>query len=173
MYDLIVNDLFLGGMKMTTVYDFSVEKTNGEIQSLTEFAGKPLIIVNTASKCGLKNQFGELQEIYDAYKNRDLIVLGFPCDQFNDQEFDNIEETTQFCQLNYGVKFPMYAKINVNGDNAHPLFQHLKKEKGGMLSNEIKWNFTKFLIDRQGNVVKRYAPTTKPAKMKKDIENVL
>lgn len=158
---------------MTTVYDFTVEKPNGEIQSLKKFEGKPLIIVNTASKCGLKGQFGELQEIYDAYKDKGLMILGFPCDQFNNQEFDNIEETTEFCQLNYGVTFPMYAKIDVNGQNAHPLFVHLKSAKGGMLSDEIKWNFTKFLIDREGNVVKRYAPTTKPAKMVEDIEMVL
>ena len=158
---------------MTTVYDFTVEKTNGETQSLREFAGKPIVIVNTASKCGLKGQFGELQEIYEAYKDQGLVILGFPCDQFNNQEFDNIDETTEFCQLNYGVTFPIYAKIDVNGENAHPLFKHLKNTKGGMLSNEIKWNFTKFLIDREGNVVERYAPTTKPAKMKKDIEKVL
>lgn len=158
---------------MTTVYDFSVEKTNGELQSLQEFEGKPLIIVNTASKCGLKGQFAELQEIYDTYKDHGLVILGFPCSQFNNQEFDDINETTEFCQLNYGVTFPMYAKIDVNGENAHPLFQYLKDEQGGVLSNEIKWNFTKFLIDRDGYVIKRYAPTTKPAKMKSDIEKVL
>lgn len=158
---------------MTTVYDFTVEKPNGELQSLKEFEGKPLIIVNTASKCGLKGQFGELQEIYESYKDQGLMVLGFPCDQFKNQEFDHIEETIKFCQLNYGVTFPMYAKIDVNGKNAHPLFQFLKSEKGGILSNQIKWNFTKFLIDREGNVVKRYAPTTKPAKMIEDIEKVL
>lgn len=158
---------------MTTIYDFTVEKTNGDKQSLKDFAGKVLIIVNTASKCGLKGQFGELQEIYDAYKDQGLIVLGFPCGQFNDQEFDDIEETTEFCQLNFGVTFPIFAKIDVNGEKAHPLFKHLKQAKGGVLSNEIKWNFTKFLIDRDGNVVERYAPTTKPAKMKKDIEKLL
>ncbi len=158
---------------MTTVYDFFVEKPNGEVQSLKDFEGKPLIIVNTASKCGLKGQFRELQEIYETYKDQGLMILGFPSGQFNDQEFDNINETTEFCQVNYGVTFPMYAKIDVNGENAHPLFQHLKRTKGGMLSNDIKWNFTKFLIDRNGNVVKRYAPTTKPGKMIKDIVKVL
>lgn len=101
------------------------------------------------------------------------MVLGFPCDQFNNQEFDSIEETTNFCQMNYGVTFPIYAKVDVNGENAHPLFKFLKNEKSGVLSNEIKWNFTKFLIDREGKVVKRYAPTTKPAKMIEDIEKVL
>lgn len=158
---------------MTTVYDFFVEKPNGEVQSLKDFEGKPLIIVNTASKCGLKGQFRELQEIYETYKDQGLMILGFPSGQFNDQEFDNINETTEFCQVNYGVTFPMYAKIDVNGENAHPLFQHLKRTKGGMLSNDIKWNFTKFLIDRNGNVVKRYAPTTRPGKMIKDIVKVL
>ena len=158
---------------MTTVYDFTVKKPNGEIQTLKEFEGKPLIIVNTASKCGLKGQFGELQEIYDTYKDKGLMVLGFPCDQFNNQEFDSIEETMNFCQMNYGVTFPIYAKVDVNGENAHPLFKFLKNEKSGVLSNEIKWNFTKFLIDREGKVVKRYAPTTKPAKMIEDIEKLL
>src|SRR5690625_4396224 len=106
---------------MTTVYDFFVEKPNGEVQSLKDFEGKPLIIVNTASKCGLKGQFRELQEIYETYKDQGLMILGFPSGQFNDQEFDNINETTEFCQVNYGVTFPMYAKIDVNGENAHPL----------------------------------------------------
>ena len=123
---------------MTTVYDFSVEKPNGEIQSLKDYQGKPLIIVNTASKCGLQGQFGELQEIYDAYKDQVLMVLGFPCGQFNDQEFDNSDEITEFCQVNYGMTFPMKAKINVNGDEADPLFNHLTSEKKGMLSKKIK-----------------------------------
>lgn len=158
---------------MTTVYDFTVKKPNGEKQSLKEFEGRPLVIVNTASKCGLKGQFKELQELYEEYKNRGLVVLGFPCGQFANQEFDDIEETTSFCQVNYGVTFPMYAKIDVNGKNAHPLFQFLKQEQGGVLGDDIKWNFTKFLIDRNGKVVKRYAPTTNPAKMKPDIEKVL
>lgn len=158
---------------MTTVYDFTVEKPNGEKQSLKNFEGRPLIIVNTASKCGLTGQFKELQELYDEYKDRDLVILGFPCGQFANQEFENIEETTNFCQVKYGVTFPMYAKIDVNGDNAHPLFQFLKQEQGGVLGDDIKWNFTKFLIDRNGKVVKRYAPTTSPVKMKKDIEKVL
>ena len=158
---------------MTTVYDFTVKKPNGEKQSLKEFEGRPLVIVNTASKCGLKGQFKELQELYEEYKDRGLVVLGFPCGQFANQEFDDIEETTNFCQVNYGVTFPMHAKIDVNGKNAHPLFQFLKQEKSGVLGDDIKWNFTKFLIDRNGKVVKRYAPTTSPAKMKKDIEQVL
>jgi glutathione peroxidase len=158
---------------MKTVYDFSVKMTNGEDKSLKEYEGKPLIIVNTASKCGFTPQFQGLQELYDTYKDRGLEILGFPCDQFNNQEFDNIEETTQFCQLNYGVTFPILAKIDVNGDNADPLFTYLKDQKKGILSKNIKWNFTKFLVDKNGQVIERYAPTTEPAKMKNDVEKLL
>ena len=158
---------------MSTVYDFTVTKTNGSEQSLKDFEGKTLLIVNTASKCGLTNQFKELQELYDKYKEQGLEILGFPCGQFNNQEFDNIEETTEFCQLNYGVTFPMFDKIDVNGDNSEPLFTFLKSAKGGVLSKDIKWNFTKFLINRNGQVVERYAPTTKPSKIEKDIKKQL
>ena len=154
---------------MKTIYDFTVKTTNGESKSLKEYEGKPLIIVNTASKCGLTPQFKGLQELYDKYKEQGLEILGFPCDQFNNQEFDNIEETTQFCQLNYGVTFPMFAKINVNGDEADPLFTHLKEQKKGLLSKNIKWNFTKFLVDKNGQVVERYAPTTEPVKIEDDL----
>ncbi|RSD28940.1 glutathione peroxidase [Mesobacillus subterraneus] len=158
---------------MQTVYDFTVKKTNGENQSLRDYEGKPLLIVNTASKCGLTPQFEGLQEMYDEYKEQGLEILGFPCGQFNNQEFENIEETTQFCQLNYGVSFPMYAKLDVNGANADPLFKYLKEQKGGVLTKDIKWNFTKFLVDRNGQVVKRYAPTTEPEKIKNDLEELL
>jgi glutathione peroxidase len=158
---------------MKTVHDFSVRMTNGEEKSLKEYEGKPLVIVNTASKCGLTPQFQGLQELYDAYKDSGLEILGFPCDQFNNQEFDNIDETTQFCQLNYGVTFPIFAKVDVNGEKADPLFAYLKEQKKGLLSKNIKWNFTKFLIDQNGHVIERYAPTTEPAKMKNDIEKLL
>lgn len=158
---------------MTTVYDFEVKKTNGDLKSLKDYEGKPLIIVNTASKCGLTPQFKGLQELYEKYKDIGLEILGFPCDQFNNQEFDNIEETTQFCQTNYGVSFPIFAKIDVNGDNADPLFTFLKEQKTGLLMKNIKWNFTKFLVDRNGNVVERYAPTTDPAKMEDDLKKLL
>ncbi|MGP4105932.1 glutathione peroxidase [Virgibacillus sp. L01] len=154
---------------MTTVYDFTVKKTNGSEQPLKAFEGKPLLIVNTASKCGLTDQFKELQEIYDKYNDQGLEILGFPCGQFNNQEFDNIEETTEFCQLNYGATFSMYGKIDVNGENEDPLYRYMKLEKGGVLSKDIKWNFTKFLTDRNGNVVERFAPTKKPSKIEKDI----
>ncbi|MGY6209416.1 glutathione peroxidase [Cytobacillus firmus] len=158
---------------MTTIYDFEVKKTNGELKSLKEYEGKPLIIVNTASKCGLTPQFKGLQELYEKYKDKGLEILGFPCDQFNNQEFDNIEETTEFCQLNYGVSFPIFAKIDVNGDNADPLFAYLKEQKKGILSKNIKWNFTKFLVDQGGQVVERYAPTTEPGKIEDDLTNLL
>jgi glutathione peroxidase len=155
------------------VYDFMVKLTNGTEKSLREYEGKPLIIVNTASKCGLTPQFAGLQELYDSYHEQGLEILGFPCDQFNHQEFDNIKETTDFCQLNYGVTFPIFAKIDVNGEHEDPLFTHLKNKQKGILSKRIKWNFTKFLVDSKGNVVKRYKPTTKPNKMKADLLKLL
>ncbi len=158
---------------MNTVYDFKVKMANGEEKSLKEYEGKPLIIVNTASKCGFTPQFNGLQQLYEKYHAQGLEILGFPCDQFNHQEFDNIEETMQFCQVNYGVTFPMFAKVDVNGDNADPLFQFLKQQKKGVLTKNIKWNFTKFLIDRNGQVIERYAPTTEPAQLEKDLEKVL
>jgi glutathione peroxidase len=158
---------------MNSIYNFTIKMPNGTEKSLKEYEGKPLIIVNTASKCGLTPQFKGLQELYDKYHEQGLEILGFPCDQFNNQEFDNIEETTQFCQMNYGVTFPMFAKIDVNGDNADPLFTFLKEQKKGVLSKKIKWNFTKFLIDGNGQVIERYAPTTEPNKMEEDLIKVL
>ncbi|MCM3122845.1 MULTISPECIES: glutathione peroxidase [unclassified Mesobacillus] len=158
---------------METVYDFTVKKANGDTQSLRDFEGKPMLIVNTASKCGLTPQFKGLQELYDQYQEKGLEILGFPCGQFNNQEYDNIDETTQFCQLNYGVTFPMFAKIDVNGANTDPLFAYLKEQKGGVLTKDIKWNFTKFLVDRKGHVVKRYAPTTEPEKIEHDLSELL
>lgn len=159
---------------MTTVYDFSVKKPNREVTSLDSYEGHVILIVNTASKCGFTPQFTELQQLYDQYQDKGLVVLGFPCDQFGNQEFADMKETMDFCQLNYGVNFPMFAKVDVKGDNAEPLFQHLVTEKKGLLgSTDIKWNFTKFLIDRKGTVVKRYAPQTSPFKLKEDIEALL
>lgn len=117
----------------------------------------------------MAGQFKELQELYDKYKEQGLEILGFPCSQFNNQEFDNINETTQFCQLNYGVIFPMFSKIDVNGENEDPLFTFLKNQKKGLLSKNIKWNFTKFLVDKKGNVLERYAPTVEPRKIEKEI----
>lgn len=158
---------------MKTVHDFEVKKTNGEMLSLKEYKGKVLLIVNTASKCGLSPQFEGLQKLYGTYKGQGLEVLGFPCDQFNKQEYDDIEETKQFCQMNYGVTFPIFAKIDVNGEHADPLFVFLKEQKKGLLSKNIKWNFAKFLVDGEGNVVERYAPTTEPMKIEADIQRLL
>ncbi|SEM55248.1 glutathione peroxidase [Mesobacillus persicus] len=158
---------------MQNVYDFKVKKPNGEELSLKEYEGKPLIIVNTASKCGLTPQFKGLQELYEKYSDKDLEILGFPCDQFNNQEYDNIEKTTEFCQVNYGVNFPIFAKIDVNGSKADPLFTYLKEQKRGLLSKRIKWNFTKFLVDRNGQVVERYGPTIEPSKIEADLTKLL
>lgn len=132
-----------------------------------------MVIVNTASKCGFTPQFKELQNLYENYKDQGLQVLGFPCGQFNDQEFENQEETMEFCQVNYGVTFPMFAKVDVKGSNADPLFKYLTSAQKGLLTEGIKWNFTKFLVDREGNVVKRYAPQTSPEKMEEDVKKLL
>ena len=158
---------------MTHVYDFSATTATGEEISLKDYEGTVLLIVNTASKCGFTPQFEGLQQLYETYKDQGFTILGFPCDQFNHQEFDQIEETMEFCQVNYGVTFPMFQKIDVHGENAHPLFMYLQEQKGGVLTKKIKWNFTKFLIDAQGNVIDRYAPMTKPASIEKDIQEAL
>lgn len=158
---------------MSTVYEFSVKKINGEIQSMEDYKGKPLIIVNTASKCGFTSQFKELQELYEEHKEQGLVVLGFPSDNFNNQEFDDIEKTMEFCEINFGVTFPMFAKVDVKGGQAEPLFTYLTSQKKGMLTEGIKWNFTKFLIDREGNVVERFAPQTSPLKMSNSINDII
>lgn len=158
---------------MVSIYDFEVIKPNGDKLSLETYRGRPLIIVNTASKCGFTPQFSGLQSLYEQYQEEGLMILGFPCDQFNNQEFEDIEETTEFCQVNYGVTFPMMAKVDVNGNEANPLFNYLKSAQKGMLSKHIKWNFTKFLVDREGRVVKRYAPQTAPEKLANDVEKLL
>ena len=158
---------------MSTVYEFSVKKINGEIQSMEDYKGKPLIIVNTASKCGFTSQFKELQELYEEHKKQGLVVLGFPSDNFNNQEFDDIEKTMEFCEINFGVTFPMFAKVDVKGGQAEPLFTYLTSQKKGMLTEGIKWNFTKFLIDREGNVVERFAPQTSPLKMSNAINDII
>ncbi|MDZ5710887.1 glutathione peroxidase [Jeotgalibacillus haloalkalitolerans] len=154
---------------MNNVYDYTVRKTNGDVMSLDAYKGQPLLIVNTASKCGYTPQFKGLQELHEQYQQEGLVVLGFPCDQFANQEFENIAETTEFCQVNYGVTFPLMAKVKVNGEEAENLFKFLKEENGG----EIKWNFTKFLVDRNGQVAERFEPAVEPSDMKKDIEKVV
>ncbi|MDP1804693.1 MAG: glutathione peroxidase, partial [Acidimicrobiales bacterium] len=137
------------------------------------YEGKVVLVVNTASKCGFTPQFAGLQELYETYKDRGLVILGFPCDQFGHQEPGDEGEISEFCQLNYGVTFPMFAKIDVNGKDAHPVYEWLRSAKGGVLGDRIKWNFTKFLVNRDGEVVQRYATATKPAKLATDIEKLL
>lgn len=156
-----------------SIYEIPVVKMSGQEITLNEYAGQVIVIVNTASKCGLTPQFKELETLYEQYKEQGLVILGFPCDQFMNQEFAENEEIHSFCQLNYGVTFPMFQKIKVNGKDAHPLYQYLKSVQKGIFSSEIKWNFTKFLVDREGNVVKRYSPETNPLEMVADIESLL
>jgi len=160
--------------KMTTVYDFSAKTIDGKTKKLADYKGKVLLIVNTASKCGFTPQYAGLEALYEKYKDQGFVILGFPCNQFGAQEPGSEKEIEQFCQVNYGVKFPMFAKIDVNGSNAHPLYKFLTSEKPGILGIEaIKWNFTKFLVDKEGNPVKRYAPNTKPEDIAEDIEKLL
>ena len=154
---------------MKTLYEIDVQNAKGETVSLKDYAGRVLVIVNTASKCGLVKQLGELQSLYDSYEDKGVTVLGFPCDQFNHQEFDSQEETMEFCQLNYGVTFPMFRKIDVNGPDEHPLYTFLKKEQSGLLSSKIKWNYTKFLVDREGRVVKRFSPVDSVQSVEKNL----
>ncbi len=158
---------------MTTVYDFNCKNPAGQSRSLKEFEGKVLLIVNTASKCGFTPQFAGLETLYENYRDQGLEVLGFPCNQFGKQDPGSNDEIEQFCQLNYGVSFPMFGKIEVNGSGADPLFKHLKEEAPGFLGGRIKWNFTKFLVDQNGKVVKRYAPTVKPEDIEKDVKALL
>ena len=158
---------------MTTPFDFIVKTPAGEDFELKQYEGQPLLIVNTASHCGFAPQFEGLQKLYEKYNDDGLVVLGFPCGQFKEQEFDDIDKTMEFCQVNYNVSFPMFAKIDVNGDNAHPLYKHLKNQQKGLFSDKIKWNFTKFLVDGNGQVVQRYAPAKKPEDIQEDIKKVL
>lgn len=159
---------------MSNIYDIEVEALGGAKKSMAEHKDKVLLIVNTASKCGFTPQYEGLEKLYQKFKDRGLVVLGFPCNQFGEQEPGSADDIQSFCQINYGVSFPMYAKVDVNGDNAHPLYQYLKKEKKGLLSTEaIKWNFTKFLVNRQGEVVSRYSPNSTPESLEKDVEKAL
>ncbi|WP_217587328.1 glutathione peroxidase [Lentibacillus saliphilus] len=155
------------------VHDFSVKQMDGTEKSLADYKGDVLLIVNTASKCGFTPQFEGLESLYHDYKDRGFVVLGFPCNQFAKQDPGSDQEIADFCQVNYGVSFPMFSKIDVKGDNADPLFKYLTNEAKGVLTKQVKWNFTKFLVDREGNVIDRYAPKTKPEQLKEDIEKVL
>ena len=158
---------------MSSIYSFTAALNNGKTKSLADYKGKVLLIVNTASQCGFTPQYKGLQEIHSKYHAHGLEVLGFPCNQFGHQEPGSDAEIKSFCNLNYGVEFPIFSKIDVNGDAAHPLYKFLKERKSGLLGGTIRWNFTKFLIDRQGNVVDRYAPFTPPANLERDIEKLL
>ena len=158
---------------MTSIYDFSATSIGGTDTPLDTYRGKAVLVVNTASKCGFTPQYKGLEKLYEDYADKGLVVLGFPCDQFGHQEPGSETDIEQFCELNYGVTFPMFAKIEVNGDNAHPLYRWLRSAKRGLLGNRIKWNFTKFLVDKNGNVLKRYGSTTKPDKIAADIEQAL
>ena len=152
---------------MTKIYDFQAELLEGEQKDLADYQGKVLLVVNTASQCGLTPQFEGLEKLYQDYQQQGLVILGFPCNQSSNEEIGS------FCQRNYGVSFPMFAKVDVNGPTAHPLYQYLTSEAKGLLGSSIKWNFTKFLINQKGEVVKRYAPITKPEKIAKDIQRLL
>ena len=159
---------------MTTAFDFNALDIEGRDRSLREFEGKVLLIVNVASKCGFTPQYAGLQRLWETYRERGLVVLGFPCDQFGHQEPGNEAEIASFCRLDYGVDFPMFAKVEVNGANAHPLWTWLKTQKGGFLGiGAIKWNFSKFLVGRDGRVIERYAPNDAPASRAQDIEAAL
>ena len=159
---------------MKSIYDLTVNDIDGKPSPLNQFSGKALLIVNTASKCGFTPQYAGLEQLYNTYKDQGFVVLGFPCDQFGNQEPGDEGEIKSFCSLTYDVTFPMFSKIDVNGPNASPLFEILKDQSPGLLGiKAIKWNFTKFLIDRSGKVVDRFAPTTKPENLKADIEAVL
>ena len=154
-------------------YQFSATSLQGKEIDMKSYEGKTVLVVNTASKCGLTPQYEGLEKLHKEYKDKGLVILGFPCNQFANQDPSSNEEIGSFCQRNYGVSFPMFAKVDVNGPTAHPLYQYLTSEAKGLLGSSIKWNFTKFLINQKGEVVKRYAPITKPEKIAKDIQRLL
>jgi len=157
----------------TVFYSFKAKSLQGKEITMDTYKGKTVLIVNTASKCGLTPQFGGLEKLYQKYKDKGLIILGFPCNQFANQEPGDEHSISEGCLLNYGVTFPMFAKIDVNGDNAHPIYKHLKKELSGLFGSKIKWNFTKFLMDKNGIPIKRFSPTTKPEKIDRYLKKVL
>ncbi|MGH1374251.1 MAG: glutathione peroxidase [Cellvibrionaceae bacterium] len=159
---------------MSELYDLSVGVLAGGSQSFSDYKGKVVLVVNTASKCGFTPQYKGLEALYQKYKDRGLVVLGFPCNQFGKQEPGGAQEIGEFCERNFGVSFPLFAKVDVNGDNAHPLFTHLKRQAPGVLGTKaIKWNFTKFLVAKDGQVVKRFAPKDKPHDLESSIEELL
>jgi len=156
-----------------SIYDFSVPTSTGDQQSLRDYQGKVVLIVNTASKCGFTPQYEGLQDLHDKYSERGLVVVAMPCNQFGAQEPGSNADVHEFCQLNYGLSFPVMGKIEVNGSGQHPLYAHLTKQAKGLITDSIKWNFTKFLVNRDGQVIKRFAPVTKPEAISKNIEELL
>ncbi len=158
---------------MTEIYRFSVERLNGATENLEAYRGQVLLIVNTASQCGFTNQYDGLEALQRQFQDRGFAVLGFPCNQFGAQEPGSSEEIATFCSTRFDISFPMFAKVAVNGPNAHPLWAYLKKQKGGLLGPGIKWNFTKFLVGRDGKVVRRFPPQTKPSELASEIEALL
>ncbi|HIY67149.1 MAG TPA: glutathione peroxidase [Candidatus Agrococcus pullicola] len=158
---------------MATLGDFTATTLQGQERSLRDFEGDVVLVVNTASKCGMTPQYEGLQELFKKYGDRGFTILGFPSNEFAGQEPGSSDEIEEFCQVNYGVSFPMFEKTKVNGKQAHPLYQWLRTEKGGVLGDRIKWNFTKFLVGRDGQVISRYAPQTEPAELAEDIERAL
>jgi len=158
---------------MTSAYDFSATAIDGTERLLSDYKGKVLLVVNTATQCGYTPQLKGLEAVYEQYVDRGLVILGFPCDQFGNQNPDGDEETAAFCEKNYGVTFPMFSEVNVNGGDAHPFYKWMRNEAKGALGSKIRWNFTKFLIDTEGNVVKRYSTRTIPEDIAADIEKLL
>ena len=158
---------------MESIYDFKAVRNNGAELDFADYKGKVLMVVNTASKCGFTPQYKGLEALYQKYKDQGLVILGFPCDQFAHQEPGNDEEIAQFCEINFGVTFPLMKKVNVNGADADPVFKFLKSRTRGLLGSSVKWNFTKFLIKRDGTLVKRFAPVAEPASFEMDIEEML
>ncbi|WP_341926001.1 glutathione peroxidase [Nocardioides psychrotolerans] len=158
---------------MSSLHTFNATSIDGQDVDLSAYAGQVVLVVNTASQCGFTPQYKGLQELHDAYNAQGFAVLGFPCDQFGGQEPGEDAEIAGFCERNFGVTFPLFSKVEVNGDGAHPLYQWMRSEKGGLLGSKIKWNFTKYLVGKDGQVISRYSPTTKPEKIKGDIEKAL
>lgn len=158
---------------MSSIYNIEVENKDHSTYKLDKYKDHVIVIVNTATKCGLSGQFDGLEKLYQQYKDEKFIILGFPCNQFANQEPGSGEEAAEACKINYGVTFPIHEKINVNGENEHPLYTHLKEQQGGLLGSKIKWNFTKFVIDRNGEVVKRFGPKDEPEKMDSLIQELL
>ena len=154
-------------------YSFKAVSLKGKEISMDQYKGKVVVIVNTASKCGFTPQYADLEKLYQQYKDKGLVILGFPCNQFGKQEPGTAKDISEGCLINYGVSFPMFSKVDVNGENAHPLFSYLKSPLPGLITNRVKWNFTKFVIDAEGNPVKRYAPITSPLKMEQLIVSLL